>query len=187
MPSIEALEQLLVSHGVSVADWGTGSAKTPQNLLDEITCGESRLHLDDVGNLRRSVSAVGVDIFFIDPRQGMFRLVEAEQLFRSGRRRRRRLKTSIAEKLLPGERPIEAARRAIEEELGLSTVGLRLKCRGSEVVEENSGSYPGLCSIRSLTYFECALSTGLFNPLGYKEHQEDKTTSFAWCSAEVCA
>ncbi len=185
-PTVEALERLLSEHGVSVASWGSNEAKTTDDLLDELSSGESRL-LEADGGLWRNVSVVGVDVFFIDPRQGMLHLVEAEQRFRSGRRRIRKLRTSIAEKQLPGEPPSVAARRAIEEELGLSTLGLKLIGKGSEVVEEDSGSYPGLHSKRTLTYFECALSTGLFNPAGYEERQEDKMTSFAWQPIEVCA
>lgn len=185
-PTIEALERLLSEYGVSAASWGAGEAKTIKDLLNELSSGESRL-LEADGGLWRNVSVAGVDVFFIDPRQGMLHLVEAEQRFRSGRRRIRKLRTSIAEKQLPGEAPSVAARRAIEEELGLPTLSLRLIRKGFEVVEEESRSYPGLRSKRTLTYFECALSTGLFNPAGYVERQEDKTTSFAWQPTEVCA
>ncbi len=184
--TLAALEHLLAEHEVSVAAWGTGEAKTVEDLLVEVKSGESRLLTDADGFLWRNVSVVGVDVFFIDPRQGMLHLFEAEQRFRSGRRRARQLRTSIAEKQLPGESPPTAARRAIEEELGLSTAGLMLIEKGSEVIEEDSSSFPGLHSRRSLTYFECALSSRLFDPDGYEEHQADKTTSFAWRRSKAC-
>ncbi|HSS43410.1 MAG TPA: NUDIX domain-containing protein [Solirubrobacterales bacterium] len=130
---------------------------------------------------------IGLDVFFIDPhdpRQGMLRLVESEQIFKAGGRRSRRLRTSLGEKQLPGETPEAAARRAIEEELGLPAKGLVLRSMGAEVMESKSESYPGLESTRHLTFFECALPQSLFHPNGYEERQDHKTVTFAW---KACA
>jgi len=185
--STEQLEQVLARHDIEVAAWGKGAAKRVDDLLAELRGGESRLHMDQEGRLFRCVAVIGVDVFFIDPhdpRQGMLRLVESEQIFKAGGRRRRRLRTSLGEKQLPGESAEAAAKRAIEEELGLPASKLILRKTGAEVVESESESYPGLTSTRHLTFFECALPLPLFDPSGYEERQDQKTITFAW---KACA
>jgi hypothetical protein len=177
------LELLLVEHQTPVSRWGYDAAKTIDDLLGELRSGESRLHLDGCGRLLRAVAVVGVDILFVDPHQGKLRLVETKQTFRSGRQRTRNLRTSLGEKQLPGETPRAASSRAIEEELGLSAVGLDVREVGAEVNESFSTSYPGLRSVRHLTYFECVLPPWLYEMNGYVERQADKTTNFAWREA----
>lgn len=178
-----ALKELLLRYSVDFSDWGRGPTKPLDSLLAEIRLGESRLQVDASGALWRAVTVVGVDVFFVDPREGMLRLVEDRQEFSSGASRRRSLHTSLAEKQLPRETPDAAARRAIEEELGLPTRGLCIRPKGTGTTEGMSSTYPGLRSRRILTYFECVLPPSLFESDGYVERQEDKVTSFAWQEA----
>ncbi len=174
------LDSLLEMHGVEVERWGKGSAKRLEDLVAEFDLGECTLLCDEEGRLVREVAVVGVDVLFTDRQCGSLRLVESEQTFRSGRKRHRKLRTSIAEKRLPGESAADAAKRAIAEELGLPVEDLELLLSGFEVTAGSSGSFPGLWSRRRLTYFQCELPAVLFECKGYVERQPDKTTHFSW-------
>jgi hypothetical protein len=153
------------------------------SLLEELQRGESRLEIDHANQLWRTVAVVGVNVFYVQPRGSILRLVEARQVFSSGDSRERALRTSLAEKQLPGEQPVAAAHRAIEEELGFSANGLWVRTTGTELTEGASASYPGLRCRRRLTFFECAIPRSRFNSDGYVERQEDKVTSFSWKKA----
>ena len=177
-----ALKRLLEVHGVDFSNWGSGATKSLEALAGELKGGESRLQIDE-GGLTRVVSVVGVDVLFEDREHGVLRLVEAEQRFTGGSVRQRQLRTSLGEKQLPGESPLAAAKRAIEEALGLPARTLQFKQLRSETDEGPSSSYPGLRSLRHLTYFECLLPAPLFDSMGYEECQLDKVTSFTWCQA----
>ena len=171
------LEHLLAQHGVDIAAFGRGDAKTLEHLLTEIEAGETVLE-DHHGSLRRALSLVSLTV--ISPHGE--HLVEDRQVFADGRVRRRGLK-ALAEKFKPGEDPVAAARRALEEELGLPPrVVERLHVSEGNRTEtvEASPSYPGLTSVYHTTHLTVTLPLEAYEPEGYVEHQADKRTFFRW-------
>jgi hypothetical protein len=69
--------------------------------------------------------------------------------------------------------------RGIKEELGIEG-DLSLREIGIEEETTDSPSYPGLKSHHIYHNFEVSLNDQQFNPDGYIEDQEDKTTYFIW-------
>jgi NUDIX domain len=181
--SLPELKDLLEACNVDIDRWNKGAAKRVEDLWSEVSQGESLLTKDDRDRLTRVVNVVGVDVMFRDrSHRALLHLVECKQVFRSGRERWRDLRTSLGEKKLPAEDPQQAAYRAVFEELGIPCSDLRLDYDGSELVTGDSQSYPGLWSIKELSFFSCWLPVHLFCEAGYEEHQSDKITQFAWQS-----
>lgn len=164
--------------GIPVESFGSGEAKTIDHLLGELRAGESQLALEG-GTLVRRIEGASVIVLADAPEGRRMVLTEDHQQFSDGRVRRRRLGNSIGEKLVPGEVPEQAARRALSEELGLPGTG-RLSARGLERGRVVSTSYPGLCSENRAHRFIYELGPGEWRAGGYTERQSDKTTVFCW-------
>jgi len=151
LPRLEAdlgvafLARLLNKYNIPIVEWGKDANKTLRHLYDELTTQESLLTGSSNGKIIRLVRAVGVDVFYQDYTGNLYRLLEDSQVFETEKKRSRRLKTSVAEKVFPGEDIEIAARRAIREELGISG---DLRIRADKLVEDSrmSNSYPGLPS-----------------------------------------
>lgn len=80
-----------------------------------------------------------------------------------------------------GEDPLSASIRAMKEETDLVlpfASGPNLT--GNKEIGRESSSFPGLISRYSVSCFEVYLTSEQFNPEGYVEEQEDKTTFFVW-------
>ncbi len=105
--------------------------------------------------------------------------MEERQVFKDGRERQRRLATSLTEKLKPKEKPDDAAKRAISEELGIKDIAEPQK-KGEYTVLKPSEIFPGLKSNYNAFMFEVRLNADQFKPEGYIEEQADKTTCFVW-------
>ncbi len=135
--TLDALKALLRARRVDISLWGTGSAKTVESLWEEIATGE--IELKDKPFRRVLTGVVQVII-----RRGDRVLIEAEQVFHDGRRRARNIPP--AEKMLPGENYMDAARRCVTEELGLSPdrVEILPETHTSSQEMRTSWSYPGL-------------------------------------------
>ncbi len=138
LSSIQQLQDWLRAAGVDLGQWGQGSAKSVEHLWAEIEKGESRLQDDPP---RRLVEAVRVLV-----RRGDWLLIEAYQLFESGRTRPRGRPPS--EKMKPGEHYEDAAIRCLVEELGAAPSAIRLHpaTHTLKTHEMISASYPGLCT-----------------------------------------
>ncbi len=112
------------------------------DLWAEIVAGESRLRTQP---LRREIlGAVNVLIL-----QGEFVLIEARQVLASGMTRHRDIPP--AEKMLPGESPIDTAIRCLREELGVARHDIEIvtpaHSKPSARCEVRpSPSYPGLAT-----------------------------------------
>lgn len=111
MKSSEQLNQWLTERGIDTSVWGQGVAKSVEDLWTEIVNGESLLEPEP---LRRVVQVVNVII-----RKGDKVLIETEQQFDGNRVRHRGI--PLSEKLKPGEEPLNAALRGIEEELQINS------------------------------------------------------------------
>ena len=181
MTRLELLSYLY-ENGITVDGWGKGKAKTVDHLLREINSGEARI--TKIGHqLIREAESVVVHTY-VDFRGKIFKLIEDKQLFRDGRIKPRGIEHAPAEKMRPGETTFEALRRAFHEELGFDEdeasrliFDFKSKTVKGPVPSE---SFPGLITLYTLHEFETWLPLHLYNPQGYTEHQEDKTTYFVW-------
>lgn len=176
------LEQTLTRHGVPIERWGRGSAKTVEDLASELERGEAQLRENPrTGELERLVRVAEVDVFARDAEGAVRRLVEDHQRFADGRRRKRKLDSSLAEKLLAAERPLAAARRALEEELGVSGAQVRRAGRPHTTTRE-SPSYPGLRTRYEIVPYAAWLSGDDIQER-YVERTPEKDTKFRWAAA----
>jgi hypothetical protein len=62
--TIEKLKIQLEEAGIDVTSWGTGKAKTLDNLLAEVKGGETVLETSDDGELLRVVVVGGADLYY---------------------------------------------------------------------------------------------------------------------------
>lgn len=158
-------------------EWGTGEAKTLEHLITEITEGECEL-VETNGILIRQVRSVNIDIFYRDGKQLMY-LYEEKQVFKDGRERVRKLQHSLGGKRKHSENPKFTAIREIKEELGFK-LNPDYSSEGTKGPVE-SQSYPGgISSFYIFHVYEAYVPSRLFNPDGYIEEQEDKTSYFKW-------
>ncbi len=139
--SLEALRQTLVAGGVALERWGTGQAKSLENLWEEIATGETRLQAEP---LRRVLA--GVVQLIIRRGDGRI-LIEQEQVLEDGRRRARNIPP--AEKMLAGETYVDAVRRCLREELRVNpdTAEILTHTHEVQLEQHDSWSYPGLISL----------------------------------------
>jgi hypothetical protein len=173
---------LLKKHNIDISSWGSGEAKTINDLVSEIISGESQLTENENGEIIRFLRAVAAIITFTDSKGKKYQLVEDRQEFVDGRirKRERYLITSISEKMMPDEEPKMTLVRGIKEELGIS-VGLNIN--DEPVAEEKeyvSYNFPGFKSKSKVYTFNVSLDAISYNPDGYIERQPDKTTFFVW-------
>jgi hypothetical protein len=177
--SLDELKNILKRGGIDFSQWGKGGTKTLNHLQKEIENEECALIIGKQGEVLREVVIARANIFYISKEGKKYRLKEEKQVFKDGRERRRNLKYSLNEKVKFGENIKEAMIRGIKEELGIEG-DLSLKETGIEEETEDSPSYPGLKSHYIYHNFEVSLNDQQFNPNGYIEDQEDKTTYFIW-------
>ena len=182
-PPTITVEDLLRRHNVPIHSWGIGDAKTLAQLIKEINGGDSRLVVDDEG-IVRMLQTITIDISSTAPSGVTYRLVEDRQEFDDGRvrTRRGRMRGSIGEKMKStDEHPIDAARRGLREELGITE---EIPLKYLEMIDEDreSRSYPGLRSRYELHLFSGIIPSHLFIPEGYTEKNDDlsMTTFFVW-------
>jgi hypothetical protein len=176
--TIEELSAVLRENGIPVEQWGIGKAKTLTHLLGEVEEGESKLIATPNTGITRHISAVDVDVFFIKNDEEIYRLKEDRQEFADGRVRKRELEASLLEKMKPDEYTLEAATRALREEIGVANAPLEPTHQKREVLE--SPSYPGLSTVYEVSFYAAYISVEDFDPKGYREIQDDKTSYFVW-------
>ncbi|GAB4575552.1 MAG: hypothetical protein Kow0077_27590 [Anaerolineae bacterium] len=142
--SLGMLRKSLQQHGIELARWGTDDAKTIENLWEEISTGEVTLQEDPLCRV-----LMGVVQLIIEREDGRI-LIEEEQIFEDGRRRKRNIPPS--EKMLRGESYIEAARRCLAEELHVDPRNADILTFTHRMRQErrDSWSYPGLPSLYTI-------------------------------------
>jgi ADP-ribose pyrophosphatase YjhB (NUDIX family) len=148
--NIDALETWLGKHGIHYNEWGHDDSKSLHHLWQELEAGEVQLKENPLLRV--------VDVVQIVIRQKGRILVEAEQEFFNGQRRFRN--QPPAEKIKPGETVLDAARRCLQEELGvpLEDIVLNLDSHQEYQANTNSISYPGLPSQYNFHLLEAAVS-----------------------------
>lgn len=78
-----------------------------------------------------------------------------------------------------------AVQRGIKEELGFDITESQISDNGNNRKVMDSMSYPGLNSIIDLFKFTVKLNDKQYNPDGYIENQEDKSTYFKWVKNSI--
>jgi hypothetical protein len=177
--SEERLRLKLKEYNIPVDQWGTGNAKTVKHLYNEILEKESIIE-EEGGYLVRYIEFVGGRIYHTDDENQRWVLKEDRQEFKDGRTRRRNMPSSVSEKMKFGEDPTLSAVRGIEEELGIKINESQLIKRRDLNYDGGSTSYPGLKTRYKGHQYTCHLEKEQFDPRGYIEVQEDKSTFFLW-------
>ncbi len=177
--SIHEFSTHLQGYGIPVGQYGVGKAKSLSHLLNEVCLGECVFSIE-AGKIVRKVRSANLMVYYKNPSGATYFLKEVKQVFVGGRTRERDLNWSISEKLGVGENPLSGARRALKEELQISS-GQNIQPLRVDTVKLESPSYPGIVTDYTSTFFEVFLADDDFTPGGYQEHQEgDKTTFFEW-------
>ncbi len=132
----QELQQWLHAVNIDTSFWGGGSAKTIENLWDELVSGEIAIQENPPLRL--------VNVVQILIRKGKQLLLEAEQELGNGQRRFRNQPPS--EKMKPGENYTTAALRCLKEELGIAAQHVTFLSGSHQQAtrESDSLSYPGL-------------------------------------------
>lgn len=180
----KVLTELLKKHNIPIKKWGNKDAKTLDHLLEEINSGECVLYEDENSKLIRSTNVIGVEVIFVDKTGSVYRLVEDKQVFKDGRKRKRDLNVSVAEKIQTDEDPEQAAERAVQEELDIKSE-INLIFIKKEDINRASNSYPGLKSCHQTYYYQLTLNHEQYDKNGYVEEQKDKTTYFVWVQVDT--
>jgi len=181
--SEELLKNKLIKYNIPVDLWGTGNAKTIKHLYNEILEGESIIE-EKSDQIIRYIEFVGIVIYYTDEDDQRWILKEDRQEFKDGRTRRRDMMSSVSEKMKFGENPNLSAIRGIKEELGIEIKSSQLVKRRDLNYDGGSNSYPGLKTIYKGHQYICNLEKEQFDPKGYIEVQEDKSTFFVWQKSE---
>jgi hypothetical protein len=177
--SMGELLNLLSRFNIDINLWGKGEARTIEHLLKEINMGECQL-IESNGGLLRLVTGPGLNVFYNDGER-ILKLKEEKQVYSDGRVRvRADLEISIGEKLKPGESSFDAARRALSEELNISS---NLELISAAPITKGplaSVSYPGLKTKYMFEVFDVYLPSEFYKPEGYIEEQIDKKNYYVW-------
>jgi NUDIX domain len=169
------LIQVLLDNSIDTAGWSRDrGTKDLHDLQAEIDCGEAKLESID-GILTRVISVVNI---VVNVRLGdkLFILVEDKQIFFTGAIRQRGLK-NLAEKIKPDETPLQAAHRAIHEEIGLNFAGEWL-FTGTKMQQQISPSYPNLNSCYQMFEFQILLLAADLHRLRFTEIHNEKISLF---------
>ena len=175
---LKSLEEYLLRFRIPLEKWGKGYAKTLNHLFKEIESGECTLS-EERGNLLREIEFVMCEMFYRDGKN-LFKLIEEKQVFTDGRTRTRDKESSVSEKMMIGEDPLESLIRGVEEELGIILDESQIEEEDGVEKTEASQSFPGLTTKYNGHNFTCFLNQSQYNPNGYIEVQKDKSTYFIW-------
>ena len=181
--NLQGLEKLLVAGGIDISLYSKGEAKSLEKLLHEINDPEEGVGLQcsEDGSLLRVAKLMNIHVLY-QHEKDLLRLREVMQIFNDGRIRVRNRQAAIAEKCHVKELWIRAVERALKEEIGVARLHTNDEVMqlSSDVVKQESQSYPGLMSEYQIDYYLYNMVEEYFRPEGYVEVQKDKKTYFAW-------
>lgn len=172
MKSAELLRRALELHGVPVGLYGTGAAKSVDDLYQELAEGECTLW-EEGGVIERRLRVLALDIF----RDGR-KLVEKKQIFlKDGRERSRALMSSTAEKMLSDETAAEAIARIANEEMPFLR-GLPFELLPVQTEVKESQSYPGITARYEYVWARVTLASSQQSDVMVVE--KDKLVYYNW-------
>ncbi|HFC11097.1 MAG TPA: hypothetical protein ENJ75_02835 [Candidatus Kaiserbacteria bacterium] len=170
--SKEDLLRLMNFYKIPIHEYGIGSAKSVECLLEEAKTGECVFAIDQA-ELVRIISVICLYVY-----QNEKVLREYKQILQDGRERERHLDASVGEKMKQGENPNESLERLLREELpflvGLPTNGIEIRTEKKE-----SGSYPGLPTIYKKLFYKMTVPKNIVIPLIVKE-ADGKIVFYKW-------
>ena len=178
----QELIKLFNEYDIDFNLYGAGEAKAISDLAKEIIDGEAEI-VDCDGRLQRRIGAVAIKLLYIDVENYVLKLSEDKQVFRDGRVRVREplYDMSIVEKIYPGENKVAAIARGVLEEIGIDISNLIVDEPECHSRLRSSKSYPGIQTNQETFVFpDVVIAENDFNPDGYIEVQENKTTYFVW-------
>jgi hypothetical protein len=165
----------LSAAGIDLTKWSPElGTKSVTDLQVEIDIGETQLQSIE-GILTRIVKVVNVTVQ-VEIGDRSFLLVEDKQIFFTGAVRKRGLKC-LAEKIINDEPPELAARRALQEEIGLKFEGELVSIR-EEIQHQSSPSYPGLSTQYQIFNYQIILSIADLQQIRFAEIQPGKMSLF---------
>lgn len=175
MLEIIDLETLLNHHHLDITNWSHElGTKDIQDLHNEILRGESILEIRE-NQLVRITQISSIEVL-VKIGEKTFTLIEDKQIFFTGAIRKRGLR-NLSEKIGHNETPELAAHRALAEELGLKT-DKQLVFLGETEIENQSFSYPGLCSRYRIFNYQINLDKQDLEFIRFSEYQQQKITFF---------
>jgi len=204
-PPSDVVGKMLLDHGIDVAPFGQGKAKTLDQLAAEVQRGASRLLLDAAEHkkLVRVVDVVLLRICSTDgseqsPKAGeqVRFLIEMSEQFSDGRSRD--VTRMPGTKKEPEENTKMTARRILRDMLNMSDCKMLFDLKSKEVFEqeEDSPSFPGMRTVYRKEVVECYVSTtdaavlqrvGLPGGSGWNFRDAGgNQKTFAWLSEEQC-
>mmetsp|Transcript_81499 Transcript_81499/g.174612 ORF Transcript_81499/g.174612 Transcript_81499/m.174612 type:complete len:789 (+) Transcript_81499:83-2449(+) len=147
---VKVFEQMLVDHSIEVKAFGTGEAKTIEQLASEVRGGAARLMLDATEH-KKLVRVVDVVLLRVQapPVAGKepMLLIEVQECFPDGRNRETsRLPGTKKE---PHENTRTTSERILKDFLGINPTGVQFDLTKVERYEEEteSPSYPGVATV----------------------------------------
>lgn len=166
---------LFVDFDIPICSYGEGKAKRLEDLFNEVNDGDCELIISKDA-IYRKVSVIKAKILF----QNLI-LKEVKQVFSDERKDRERGFLCVSEKIICGENKEKALKRAIVEELNI-TSDINFLIKEEEEETKESSSYPGLKTIYTFINFEVALTDEQFKKDGYVELNKSTgiTTHFKW-------
>jgi len=179
--TVESLREFLNLHGVDTSSWGTGIFKSIETLVGDVNDGEIEIIIGKNGKAEAVLETCSADIYYKKENGEIWKIRETKQVMKNGEIKELTHKESIRGKCKKLERPEDAIKREIEEEIGVPPSGYgNLQFLEVRNFSGMSTSFPGLLGHYTQHCFETYLKKEYFKPEGYIEKQPDKTVYFEW-------
>lgn len=176
---LEHLSSVLLDNGTPLDLWGTGGAKTVENLFDEITNKEARLFINKKGEIERHIETTLVEVIYIAKDVTVYGLKEQKQVFKDGSFVERKLPTTFEERVKYGESPKDIGINLVSEGLNIDSPDEFMEFRSRTEIKP-SYSYPGLTTHNQTHPYMTPIDEKDFKPDGYIKIEPDKTSYYAW-------
>lgn len=177
--NLEHLNAVLIDGGTPLDLWGTGEAKTVENLFDEITNEEARLFINEKGEIERHIETTLVEVIYVAKDVTVYGLKELKQVFNDGSFIERELPTTLEERVKYSESPKDVGINLLSEKLNIDNQDEFMEFR-SRTESKPSHNYPGLTTCNTTHPYMAPIDEKDFKPDGYIEIQPDKTCYYIW-------
>jgi len=195
--SQDGIRHMLVDHKIDPSQFGTNSAKTLMEFVEEVQRGQSRLMLDATKhkNVVRVVDVVLLRIAYGTKPNRKY-LIKTSEKYPDGRVRED-INQLPGTKKMPHENGIQTAKRILQERLNFADAQIVFDPLKKECFEddEESPSYPGVRTVYRKEIYEGVVTTtdpAILDRLGLRagkyERQDTKsyTRFFSWMTEADC-